>query len=80
MTVCANAAGEVCPIWPGHPFKAHWGIEDPAAIDGTPAERLAAFATTFHQLRQRIALFTALPIATLEAEELAKKLRAIGQA
>lgn len=79
ITVCDNAAGELCPIWPGHPTKAHWGIEDPAAVDGTKLEKLAAFATAFRYLRSRIRLFLALPIAKLEASCLAEKLRDIGQ-
>lgn len=79
ITVCDNAAGELCPIWPGHPTKAHWGIEDPAAVDGTKLEKLAAFATAFRYLRNRIGLFLALPIAKLDASRLANKLRDIGR-
>jgi arsenate reductase (thioredoxin) len=79
ITVCDNAAGEACPIWPGHPIRAHWGIEDPAAVEGTHSDKLAAFATAFHYLKNRIALFTALPISKLEACVLLPRLRDIGQ-
>ena len=78
ITVCDNAAGEVCPVWPGHPLQAHWGIEDPAAAQGTRVQQLAAFATAFGYLKNRIALLTALPIAKLEASPLQDKLAAIG--
>ena len=78
ITVCDNAAGEVCPIWPGHPLQAHWGIEDPAAAQGTRMEQLAAFATAFHHLKNRIALFTALPVAKLESWALRQRLAEIG--
>jgi arsenate reductase len=79
ITVCDNAAGEVCPIWPGHPLQAHWGIEDPAAVEGMLTEKMDAFTTAFHYLKNRIALFTALPVAKLEASMLRDKVRAIGQ-
>jgi len=79
ITVCDNAAGEVCPIWPGHPLKAHWGIEDPAAVGGSHIEKLAAFATAFRYLRNRISLLVALPVAKLEALSLVDKLRDIGR-
>ena len=79
FTVCDDAAGEVCPIWPGQPIRAHWGIEDPAAVEGTRMHKLTAFATAFRHLRNRIALFTALPIAKLEASILAAHVREIGQ-
>jgi arsenate reductase len=79
ITVCDNAAGEVCPIWPGHPIKAHWGIEDPAAVNGTHVEQLTAFATAFRYLRNRIAAFIALPVAKLEASLLADKIRGLGR-
>lgn len=59
VTVCDNAAGEVCPIWPGKPAKLHWGLPDPAAVDGTQAEIAAAFAGTYKNLEERIALFIA---------------------
>jgi arsenate reductase (thioredoxin) len=79
ITVCDNAAGEVCPIWPGHPIRAHWGIEDPASIDGSSIQKLTAFATAFRHLRNRICLFTALPIAKLQASLMHDKMREIGR-
>jgi arsenate reductase len=79
ITVCDNAAGEVCPIWPGHPLQAHWGIEDPAAVEGTTMQKLAAFATAFRYLKNRISLFAALPIAKLEASLLRDKVHEIGR-
>ena len=78
FTVCDNAAGEVCPIWPGHPMTAHWGIPDPAAVDDTEAEIALAFAQAYGQLEQRISLFLALPIASLDKMSLLKRLREIG--
>lgn len=78
ITVCDNAAGEVCPIWPGHPIRAHWGIEDPAAVEGTPMQKLAAFATAFRYMKNRISLLAALPAAKLEASLLQDRLREIG--
>lgn len=79
FTVCDNAAGEVCPIWPGHPIRVHWGIEDPAAVEGTAMERLTAFATAFRYLKNRIAAFTALSLAKLEASSLQAHLNDIGR-
>jgi arsenate reductase len=79
ITVCDNAAGETCPIWPGHPIRAHWGIEDPAAAEGTHWEQLPAFATAFRYLKNRISAFISLPIAKLEASLLADKMRDIGR-
>jgi arsenate reductase len=79
ITVCDNAAGETCPIWPGHPLRAHWGIEDPAAVEGSPMHKLAAFATAFRHLKNRIGLFLALPVAKLEASLLHEKMIAIGK-
>jgi arsenate reductase len=79
FTVCDNAAGEVCPIWPGHPQKAHWGIEDPAAVAGTHMEQLTAFETAFRYLKNRIDLFVALPLAKLEASSLHERLDQIGR-
>lgn len=78
FTVCDNAAGETCPLWPGQPMTAHWGIEDPASHDGTALEREAAFVTAFRYLKNRIAAFTALPVATLDRASLATRLREIG--
>ena len=79
FTVCDNAAGEVCPIWPGHPIKAHWGIEDPAAVEGTTMDKRTAFATAFRYLKNRIVAFAALPLAKLEASSLQTHLNEIGR-
>jgi len=79
FTVCDNAAGEVCPIWPGLPIKAHWGIEDPAAVEGTKIQKLAAFALAFRDLRHRISLFASLPLAGLEAPARQENVMAIGK-
>jgi arsenate reductase (thioredoxin) len=79
FTVCDNAAGEVCPIWPGHPLKAHWGIEDPAAVEGNAMQKLAAFATAFRYLKNRIDAFVALPLIKLEASALRTRLDDIGR-
>jgi protein-tyrosine-phosphatase len=78
VTVCDNAAGEVCPVWPGKPITAHWGIEDPAAIEG-PGQR-TAFWNAYHALQRRIGLFLALPLETIDEMTLANRLRAIGKA
>ncbi len=78
FTVCDQAAGEVCPIWPGHPVTAHWGIPDPAAVDGSEAERMLAFRGTFAQLERRIRLLLELPIARLDRLGLRRDLAAIG--
>jgi arsenate reductase (thioredoxin) len=80
FTVCDNAAGEVCPVWPGQPMTAHWGIEDPAAVEGSDVEKLRAFNTAFRYMKTRISLFTALPLRSLDAMALTSKLREIGQA
>ena len=61
FTVCDNAAGEICPVWPGHPLTAHWGIEDPAAAEGSDEDKRRAFFQAFNRLQRRIALFLALP-------------------
>lgn len=79
LTVCDNAAGEACPVWPGQPMTAHWGIEDPAAVDGSDIQKQAAFATAFRYLKNRIAMFTALPMKNLDAIALRRKLREIGE-
>ena len=76
FTVCDNAAGEICPIWPGHPMTAHWGIEDPASIDG--GGQRDAFVTALRYLRNRIDLFLELPIVALDAMTLQSRLRDIG--
>ncbi len=79
FTVCDNAAGEACPFWPGHPMTAHWGVEDPAAVEGTDLEKEAAFVAAFKQLRNRISAFVALPVASLDRLTLAGQLREIGR-
>ncbi len=79
FTVCNNAAGEVCPIWPGTPMTAHWGVDDPAAVDGSDLAREAAFVSAFKQLRRRISVFAALPFASLDRLALQKRLTAIGE-
>ena len=66
FTVCDNAAGESCPIWPGQPMTAHWGIEDPAAVEGTDLQKEAAFVAAFRYLKNRIAAFTSLPLASID--------------
>jgi len=79
FTVCDNAAGEVCPIWPGKPMTAHWGIADPAAVEGSEADKAFAFRKALKELETRIKLFTELPIASLDPMTLRETLRAIGQ-
>jgi arsenate reductase len=79
FTVCDNAAGEACPIWPGQPMTAHWGIEDPAAADGTELEKLAAFTTAFRYLKNRIDAFINLPLGRIDALSLGTRLREIGR-
>lgn len=79
FTVCDNAAGEACPIWPGQPMSAHWGIEDPAAVEGTEIDRERAFVTALGYLRNRIRIFTSLPLASIGKMALATKLREIGR-
>ena len=78
FTLCDDAASETCPVWPGQPMTAHWGIEDPAAVEGTDIEKEAAFVTAARYVRNRIAAFVALPIKSLDALSLNKKLREIG--
>ncbi len=79
FTVCDNAAGEVCPIWPGQPMSAHWGVEDPAAVEGSDIAKETAFATAFRHLRNRIGAFINLPVESLDRLTLAKKLADIGR-
>jgi arsenate reductase (thioredoxin) len=79
FTVCDNAANEVCPIWPGQPMTAHWGIPDPVAAEGGDAEVALAFADAFRVLNNRINLFTSLPIASLDKLSLQKRLNEIGK-
>ena len=78
FTVCDNAAGEVCPIWPGMPMTAHWGIADPAAVEGSDADKAFAFRKALKELETRIKLFVALPIESLDPPTLREKLRSIG--
>ena len=78
FTVCDNAAGEVCPIWPGQPMTAHWGIEDPAAVDGPEFQRRAAFERALDYMRRRIAAFASLPIESLDRLALTSRLQGIG--
>ena len=79
FTVCDNAAGEVCPVWPGKPMTAHWGIADPAAVEGSDADKAFAFRKALQELETRIKQFTQLPIASLDPLTLREKLRAIGK-
>ena len=78
LTVCDNAAGEACPIWPGRPASAHWGIPDPAEAKGTDTEIAEAFKTAHQRLLERISMFIALPLDTMDAETLKSSLRMIG--
>jgi len=80
ITVCDNAAGEVCPIWPGQPVTAHWGVPDPAAVTGTDEEIRKAFANVAHTLIHRIRIFTSLPMAKLDRLALQARMRDIGRA
>ncbi len=77
LTVCDNAASEVCPIWPGQPMSAHWGIADPAAVAGSEKERRAAFRAAFSELDSRIKILTSLPIASLDRIKLQERLNSI---
>ncbi len=79
FTVCDNAAGESCPLWPGQPMTAHWGVPDPAEATGSPAEAALAFKDAYQMLHQRIAVFTSLPIRSLDQLSLQAKLKAIGR-
>jgi arsenate reductase (thioredoxin) len=79
FTVCDSAAGESCPIWPGHPASAHWGIEDPAAVQGPDIEKEKAFVQAFKYLKNRISAFLALPMASLDEASLAHRVREIGE-
>jgi arsenate reductase len=79
ITVCDNAAGEVCPVWPGKPITAHWGLPDPAAVEGSEAEIGLAFAETYRQLKSRIDLFAQLPLASLDRLALKRRVDEIGE-
>jgi arsenate reductase (thioredoxin) len=78
FTVCDSAAGESCPVWPGQPMTAHWGIEDPAAVEGADIEKEAAFVVAFRYLKNRIGVFTNLPLRSIDKLSLGTKLREIG--
>jgi protein-tyrosine-phosphatase len=79
FTVCDKAAGEVCPSWPGQPMTAHWGVDDPAAVEGSDAEKWLAFRTAFKELENRIKIFTSLPIRSLDRIKLQQRLDEIGR-
>jgi protein-tyrosine-phosphatase len=79
FTVCDKAAGEVCPYWPGQPMTAHWGVDDPAAVEGSDAEKWLAFRTAFKELENRIRIFTSLPIGSLDRIRLQQRLDEIGR-
>src|SRR5574340_121775 len=78
ITVCDNAAREACPVWPGAPLSAHWGIDDPAAVEGEEADRRRAFAQAYAELEERIRALLALPIERLEPRRVQEELRGIG--
>jgi arsenate reductase len=78
FTVCDNAAGEMCPVWPGQPMTAHWGVEDPAAVEGSDTDKWLAFRKAFRELESRIRIFTSLPIASLDRSRLQARLNEIG--
>ncbi|MBI3285495.1 MAG: arsenate reductase ArsC [Burkholderiales bacterium] len=79
ITVCDNAAGEVCPFWPGHPMSAHWGFEDPAAALGSDEEKRAVFHKVFRQIMARVGLFVNLPLHTLEHAAIRHEIKQIGE-
>jgi arsenate reductase len=79
FTVCDNAAGEACLVWPGRPMTAHWGVEDPAAVDGSDADKRLAFRTAFRELESRIKSFVSLPVRSLDRVELKARLNMIGR-
>jgi len=80
FTVCDNAAGEVCPLWPGQPVTAHWGVPDPAAVEGTDERKLQAFEDTFRILERRVNRFVDLPLSSLDPSDLVRAVRSIGEA
>jgi protein-tyrosine-phosphatase len=79
FTVCDNAANEVCPFWPGQPMTAHWGVPDPAAIEGSETQRALAFADTYRMLNNRIGIFTSIPLKSLDSLTLQRHLDDIGR-
>jgi arsenate reductase len=79
FTVCDTAAGEACPVWPGQPMTAHWGIEDPAAVEGSDLEKHTAFLAAFRYLKNRISAFASLPLSSIDKLSLGTRLREIGR-
>ena len=79
FTVCDNAAGEVCPVWPGQPMTAHWGVEDPAAVEGSEDHKRAAFKKAYRELEARIKIFANLPLASLDRTRLKQRVDDIGR-
>ena len=79
FTVCDDAAGEACPVWPGHPMTAHWGIEDPASVEGTDIDKERAFSAAGRFMKNRILAFLGLPLATIDRMALGTRIREIGQ-
>jgi len=79
FTVCDNAAAETCPVWPGQPMTAHWGVADPAAVEGSDTDKWLAFRQAFRELESRIKIFTSLPIKSLDRVKLQERLRDIGR-
>lgn len=79
FTVCGNAAGEICPVWPGQPMTAHWGVDDPAAMEGSEVEKMQAFREAFRVLENRIKVFVSLPLRSLDTIKLKQELDRVGQ-
>ena len=79
ITVCDNAAGETCPVWPGKPISAHWGFADPAAVEGSDEDKRRAFAKTFRHIMNRVQVFVNLPLALLESSAIKHEMDKIGQ-
>lgn len=79
ITVCDQAAGEVCPVWPGHPVSAHWGFEDPAAFEGSDAQKRAMFEKIFHQILNRVQLFVSLPLDGLDRDSIQREMKRISE-
>jgi protein-tyrosine-phosphatase len=79
ITVCDKAAGEVCPVWPGQPMTAHWGIPDPAAVEGSDDDKRRAFLDAMNQMRRRVSMFVSLPFSSLDSMKLQQAVRDIGK-